>query len=63
MKTKHEEQLVAETGRWLRSLREPEAREECREQFEEWFSEDEMDDEQVRVTFRLWRNVLGGARR
>jgi ferric-dicitrate binding protein FerR (iron transport regulator) len=54
-------QLAAETRRWLRGLNDADLREECRDQFEEWFTEEEMDEEQVRVTLRFWRRVLGGS--
>jgi ferric-dicitrate binding protein FerR (iron transport regulator) len=63
MKLKPGEQLAAEAGRWLTGLRERDVREECREQFEEWFDEEELDEEQLRVTLRMWRNVIGASHR
>jgi len=63
MKSKLEEQSMAVAGRWLRLLRDTDTRDECRDQFEEWFSEEEMDEAQLRVTLRLWRNVVREPRR
>ena len=63
MKAKTEEQLAAETGRWLRGLSGPELRQECRDQFEEWCKEEEMDEEPLQVALRFWRRVVGGLRR
>jgi len=63
MKLKTDEQLAAETIRWLRGLKERDFRDECRDEFEEWFSEEELDEEQVRVTLRMWRNLIGASRR
>jgi ferric-dicitrate binding protein FerR (iron transport regulator) len=54
---------AAEISRWLRGLRDPDVREECRDEFEEWFSEEEIDEEQWHATLRLWRSVIGAARR
>jgi ferric-dicitrate binding protein FerR (iron transport regulator) len=63
MKLKTGEQLAAEPGRWLTGLRERDVREECREQFEEWFYEEEWDEEQLQITLRMWRNVIGSSHR
>jgi ferric-dicitrate binding protein FerR (iron transport regulator) len=63
MKLKTGEQVAAEAGRWLTGLQERDVREECREQFEEWFDEEELDEEQLRVTLRLWRNVIRDSHR
>ena len=58
---KTDTRLVAETNRWLKGLRDPDVREECRDEFEEWFSEEEVDEEQWRVTLRLWRRLISGS--
>ena len=54
---------MAVAGRWLRLLRNTDTRDECCDQFEEWFSEEEMDEAQLRVTLRLWRNIVREPRR
>lgn len=56
--------VAAETRRWLKSLREPEVRDLCREQFAEWVEAESSEEaESFRSAYQLWRNVLGEAKK
>jgi len=63
MKSKTDEQLVAAAGHWLKGLRNEDLRAECRDQFEEWVSEEEPDEDQLRITKRLWHSMIANSRR
>jgi ferric-dicitrate binding protein FerR (iron transport regulator) len=58
-----DEQLADTAGRWLTDIRNPDVRSECREEIEEWLSDDEWDSEVVRTAQRFWRRLLTGSAR
>ena len=58
MNTNSDEQLIAESRRWMTGLRNPEVRETCREQMEEWLASGDSEAEHLTAVQRLWRRVL-----